>query len=161
MIYADPPWQYEGSKTNSRAIENQYPTLTLGEICEFDIPAADDCVLFLWAPSPKLAEALSVVTAWGFPHRTCMVWVKDKIGMGFYARQRHELLLIATRGSLPVPEPANRPDSVVEAPRLGHSTKPDRFYELIEEMYPELQGHMVEMFQRRKREGWKARGFEA
>ena len=28
VIYADPPWRYDYSATESRAIENQYPTLT-------------------------------------------------------------------------------------------------------------------------------------
>jgi len=29
VIYADPPWRYEHVKTESRAIENQYPTMAL------------------------------------------------------------------------------------------------------------------------------------
>ncbi len=62
--------------------------------------AADDSVLFMWATSPKLREAMQVVEAWGFDYKTCMVWVKDKIGMGYYARQQHELLLIAKRGDI-------------------------------------------------------------
>lgn len=154
VLYADPPWQYEHVKTDSRAIENQYPTMTLNAICALQVSrsATDDAVLFLWATSPKLAEAMSVIAAWGFNYRTCMVWVKDKIGMGYYARQQHELLLIATRGDLPVPLPAHRPASVVTAPRGKHSEKPDVFYELIERMYPEFQRR--ELFARQHRAGW-------
>jgi len=33
VIYADPPWRYEHVKTESRAIENQYPTMDLDSIC--------------------------------------------------------------------------------------------------------------------------------
>ncbi len=103
VLYADPPWRYEASPTASRAIENHYDTMTLDDICALPVSAAatDDAVLFLWAPSPKLAEAQQVITAWGFTHRTSAVWVKDKIGMGFFYRQRHEFLLVATRGTLP------------------------------------------------------------
>lgn len=162
ILYADPPWRYEHVKTDNRAIENQYPTMTLEEICALPVAeaATPDAVLFLWATSPKLAEAMSVLEAWGFTYRTSMVWVKDKIGMGYYARQRHELLLIATRGEMPVPEPANRPDSVVEATRGEHSAKPDVFYEIIERMYPEFQKR--ELFLRGEaREGWSGWGNQA
>lgn len=160
LILSDPPWRYEHVKTESRAIENQYPTMTLDEICALPVAdlAADDAVLFLWATSPKLAEALRVIEAWGFTYRTCMVWVKDKIGMGYYARQRHELLLIATRGTPGTPLPADREDSVIEAPRRAHSEKPKEAYEAIERMYPFAK--KVELFARAGREGWSSWGNE-
>lgn len=161
VVYADPPWRYEHVKTESRAIENQYPTMALDEICALPLGdvTTDDALLFLWATSPKLAEAMRVIDTWGFTYRTSMVWVKDQIGMGYYARQRHELLLICTKGAPPVPEPVDRPDSVVNAPRGKHSEKPDVFYALIERMYPTLP--KIEMFSRRPRRGWDAWGNQA
>lgn len=162
IIYADPPWRYEHARTENRAIENHYPTMTLGEICDLPVAhiSADDAVLFLWATSPKLAESMEVIAAWGFVYRTCMVWDKCRIGMGYYARQQHELLLIATRGSIPVPEPANRPASVVRIERdPEHSAKPTEFYEIIERMYPEYT--KVELFARTRRPGWDAWGNQA
>lgn len=158
VIYADPPWRYEDAEP-TRAIENHYPTMTHAEICDLTIPAADDAVLFMWATSPKLTEALAVMEAWGFTYRTCMVWVKDRIGMGYYARQRHELLLIGKRGNLPVPEPSDRPDSVIEAPLGRHSEKPSVVAETIANMYPHLP--KVELFSRQARLGWDAWGNEA
>lgn len=161
VIYADPPWRYEHSKTDSRKIENHYPTMDLDAIC--DLPVAtvstDDAILFLWATSPKLAEAMRVVESWGFTYRTSMVWVKASIGMGYYARQRHELLLIATKGKPPAPLPAARPDSVQEAPKTAHSAKPALFAELIERMYPKLP--RVELFCRSPRDGWHVWGNQA
>lgn len=158
VIYADPAWEYEHVKTESRAIENHYPTMSLFEICDLPVAniATQDAILFMWATNPKLAEAIQVIVAWGFTYRTNMVWVKDRIGMGYYARSQHELLLIATRGSIPTPEPANRPASVIEAPRLEHSAKPELVYGLIEAMYPEFR--KVELFARNRREGWAAWG---
>jgi len=161
VLYADPPWRYEHVKTESRAIENQYPSMSLDEICALDVGASStaDAVLFLWATSPKLAEAMQVVCAWGFTYRTSMVWVKDKIGMGYYVRQQHELLLIATKGSLPTPIAVNRPSSVITAPRLGHSEKPSEVYALIEAMYPEFKKR--ELFIRGEpRQGWLGWGNE-
>lgn len=161
VIYADPPWRYEHSKTVSREIENQYPTMSLEEICA--LPVGDivtpDAILYLWATSPKLEESLQVISAWGFTYRTCLVWVKDKIGMGYYARQRHELLLVAKRGDIPVPESDNRFDSVIEAPRGEHSAKPCVVYSMIEQMHPEFD--KLELFARSARDGWATWGNQA
>ena len=154
VIYADPPWRYEHVKTDNRAIENQYPTMTLDEICDLPVQeiATPDAIMFLWATSPKLAEALRVVESWGFTYRTCAVWAKNKIGMGYYFRQQHELLLVCTRGSIPVPPVEARVSSIVHADRTEHSAKPPVFAEIIEKMYPELP--KVELFCRSPRPGW-------
>ena len=161
VILADPPWRYDFHATDRRAIENQYPTMPIDEICDLPIPdlAKSNSILFLWATSPKLPEALSVVKAWGFEYKTCAVWVKDRIGTGYYFRQRHELLLVAKKGSPKVPEPANRRDSVFEFPRREHSRKPDSVYEAIERMYPGIVP--LELFSRRPRDGWHAWGNES
>lgn len=162
VIYADPPWRYEYPSTESRAIENQYPTMSLEEICALDVKGLvpqDGAVLFLWATAPKLAECVDVIRAWGFTYRTCMVWVKDRIGMGYHARSRHELLLIGKCGELAPPKPANRPDSVIVAPRLDHSVKPEIVYELIANMYPGMP--RIELFARGNREGWDCWGNQA
>ncbi len=158
VIYADPPWRYDFAETDNRKIENQYPTMTEGEIAELDVPAADDAVLFMWATNPKLREAFTVLDGWGFDYVTNMVWIKDRIGMGYYARSRHELLLIAKRGSLPVPLPANRPDSVIEGRRAEHSAKPLHLYDVIERMYPGFA--KIELFCRSPHDGWDAWGNE-
>jgi N6-adenosine-specific RNA methylase IME4 len=165
VLYADPPWAYDHNEASGRDIENHYTTMgsaaiaALGGPGGIDVPAAANSVLFLWATNPKLAEALDVMAAWGFSYRTNMAWVKDRIGMGYYARAQHELLLIGKRGDLPMPDPSARPASVVTAPRGAHSRKPEVFYELIETMYAGLP--KVELFARVTREGWHSWGFEA
>lgn len=155
LLYADPPWRYEHVETESRAIENQYPTMDLDAICALTVPAADDAVLYLWATSPKLEEAMRVIDAWGFTYRTCAVWDKELIGMGYYFRQQHELLLVAARGALPVPEPSVRPSSVIRVKRGPHSEKPAIVYELLEAMYPTFTAtDRIELFSRTARPGW-------
>lgn len=160
ILLADPPWRYEHAESESRAIENQYPTLSLDEICALPAHkvATSDAVLFLWATSPKLGEAFRVLESWGFTYRTCMVWDKERIGMGYWARQQHELLLIATLGTPPAPPPAARPASVVRSARSEkHSQKPSEVYEAIERMYPTLP--KLELFARSPRGGlWAAWG---
>jgi N6-adenosine-specific RNA methylase IME4 len=161
LIYADPPWQYEHSVSESRAVENQYPTMTLDALFAMQIPAADDCVLFLWATSPKLAEAMRLIEAWQFDYRTCAVWDKQVLGMGYYFRQQHELLLVAARGSAPIPEPSVRVSSVFKSKRGKHSEKPEMAYQILEKMYPSFTDHdKVELFARKARRGWFAWGNE-
>jgi len=158
VLYADPPWRYEHSESESRAIENQYPTMTLDEICALPVDdlATPDAILFLWATSPKLAESMQVIESWGFTYRTCAVWDKQKIGMGYYFRQQHELLLVATRGSIPTPIPEHRPASVFSEARGDHSAKPVQFAAWIEAMYPTLL--RIELFCRSPRDGWATWG---
>ena len=81
---------------------------------------------------------------------------KDKIGTGYYFRGQHELLLLGIKGTIGVPEEANRPPSVLNAPRNGHSEKPDEAYSIIERMYPK--GKYLELFATQKRENWVAWG---
>jgi N6-adenosine-specific RNA methylase IME4 len=162
VIYADPPWKYkDGTEPPTRSLADHYPVMPPEDICSLPVGglATDDAVLFLWAPSSKLAEAMQVITAWGFEYQTSVVWVKDKIGMGHYVRSQHELLLIASRGNMPHPLPKDRPPSVVNAPRREHSRKPDEAYELIERMYPSLR--KIELFARQLRDGWDAWGNQA
>jgi N6-adenosine-specific RNA methylase IME4 len=133
------------------------------DIMNLDVPAADDAILFLWATAPKLNDAFRVMITWNFTYKTHMVWVKDKIGTGYYVRGQHELLLIGVRGTgIGVPAEENRPSSVIQAPRQGleHSQKPSEVYEIIERMYPRRQ--YLELFARGKpRTCWKTWGHEA
>jgi N6-adenosine-specific RNA methylase IME4 len=158
VLYADPPWPYAFTETPARAIENHYPTMTLAQIQALPVPAAADAVCSLWAPPPKLAEAIGVLAAWGFEYRTCAVWVKDRIGMGYWFRQQHELVLVGRRGQFPVPEPDHRVSSVFHAPRGAHSTKPAEMQHAIAAMYPSAR--RVELFARTPAPGWAVWGNE-
>ena len=163
VILADPPWRYDFSPTDSRQIENQYPTMDVADICKLGehMPFAEDAVLFLWATAPKLREALSVLDAWGFTYTTHGVWDKEIIGMGYWFRGQHEPLLVATRGSFPPPPESARVSSVIRGRRAGHSAKPEAVYELIEAAYVDLsEKQRLEMFAREAREGWTPWGNE-
>jgi N6-adenosine-specific RNA methylase IME4 len=159
LIYADPPWQL-GNPDGEFAPENHYPTMPTSEICELAVPAAECAVLFLWAVNSLLPHALQVMNAWGFSYKAHAVWVKPSIGPGVWFRPRAELLLLGVRGGWPPPEPEERCDSVIEAPRGRHSAKPEQAYALIERMYPAAS--KLELFARGSgRTGWAAWGNEA
>src|SRR4029077_16927012 len=104
VIVADPEWRFEPWSRETgmdRSAENHYPTSATEVIAARPVEsiAADDCALFLWATMPMLPDALEVMKAWGFSYRTNWVWVKDRIGCGYWLRARHELLLLGTRGN--------------------------------------------------------------
>jgi N6-adenosine-specific RNA methylase IME4 len=155
LIYADPPWQL-GHPDSKHAPERHYPCMPLDEIKQLPVPAADDAILFLWAVNGLLPEALATMESWGFRYKASLAWVKPSVGLGVWARNRHELLLVGCRGQLSPPDPDQRPDSVVEAARGRHSQKPVEFYELIETAYPHLS--KLELFARTARLGWTAWG---
>lgn len=161
VIYADPPWEYrQGTTTPTRNIEEHYPTMPLEAICALEVPvlAAKDAVLFLWATSPKLHEAMQVIEAWGFEYRTSLVWIKPNYGLGHYFRIQHELLLVGIKGKPGTPADGTQPRSVLQAPNPRHSQKPDEVYGYIEQMYPGRR--YLELFARSQMPGWTAWGNE-
>lgn len=166
VIYADPAWRFEPRSRVTgmdRAPENHYPTMTLDDICALPVGdiAAADCALFLWVTIPFLIEGGGrVIAAWGFDYVSNYVWGKDKAGPGYWARERHEHLLVATRGGIPCPAQGTQWDSLQMAPRKGHSAKPELFLEMIEAYYPSLP--KIELNRRGPaRPGWDAWGNEA
>jgi N6-adenosine-specific RNA methylase IME4 len=140
--------------------DDHYGVMEDYEIGAMQIPVADNAILFLWATAPKLPEALHVMKDWGFEYKTNAVWIKDKIGTGYYFRGQHELLLVGKKGeNIPVPEEKTRHSSVIQSPRLEHSEKPTLVYGLIERMYPNRS--YLELFARGfKRKGWTQWGNE-
>jgi N6-adenosine-specific RNA methylase IME4/ParB-like chromosome segregation protein Spo0J len=162
VIYADPPWRFEPWSRQTgmdRAADNHYPTMTLDDIIGQRIPAAADCVLFMWATAPMLVEALEVMRAWGFAYKTHCTWSKTRQGTGYWFRSAHELLLVGTRGEVPAPAPGSQSSSVIEAAPARHSEKPAVFAEMIEALFPNAA--RLEMFARQSREGWDRWGNEA
>jgi len=163
VLYADPPWRFAPYSDNGmdRAADNHYQTMTTPELCAMAdrLPIAEDAVLFLWATVPMLPDAIEVMEAWGFNYRSHFVWVKtDHIGTGYWNRNRHELLLVGTRGTVPAPAPGEQYPSVIEAEPRAHSAKPEVFVEMIDEMFPTSEG--LELFARSRRAGWVAWGNE-
>ena len=165
LIVADPEWRFEPwSRTTGldRAADNHYPTSCTEVIAARDVRsiAAKDCVLALWATIPMLPHALVVMAAWDFDYVSHYAWGKDKAGTGYWSREKHELLLIGTRGNVPCPAPGTQWDSLIMAPRGAHSEKPECFLEMLEGYFPNLPN--IELNRRgAPRPGWDAWGNEA
>ena len=165
VVVADPEWRFEPWSRETgmdRAADNHYPTSCTEVIADRDVPSisAKDCVLFLWATIPMLPHALVVMAAWGFDYKSHYVWGKDKQGTGYWNFEKHELLLIGTRGKIPCPAPGTQKESLRMSRRLKHSQKPEMFLEMIESWYPTLP--KIELNRRGPaRKGWAAWGNES
>jgi N6-adenosine-specific RNA methylase IME4 len=120
--------------------------------------AQQNAVLFLWATSPLLPDALRVMAAWDFEYKANFIWDKVRHNYGHYNSVRHELLLLGTRGSC-LPDANKLIDSVQSIERSDtHSEKPGQFRAIIDTLYPH--GKHIELFARQTTPGWEAWGNE-
>ena len=180
VILADPPvpfevWGKRPGGTDSRSAEAHYSTMTwadlngLGDVIQ--AVAADDCCLFLWMCQPLLIETLEMAKQWGWAYRTkAFSWVKTYqtrstffVGMGYWTRANTEDVLLFTRGN---PKRVHKDvyqvfatleTPAVIAPMTKHSEKPEEVQDRIERL---VKGPFLELFARRRREGWVCIGQE-
>ncbi|KKN75448.1 hypothetical protein LCGC14_0380690 [marine sediment metagenome] len=164
------------------AAENHYSTIPPHKLMKLKIPSADNAIIFFWmSPSimyyeipvtTKFAWAggknmfvrdiptptyKAILDAWGFKIiKNEYVWDKEIIGVGSWVRNQHENCIIAIKGNMPTP--AKLFSSIIKERRSQHSKKPEKLYEIIEQMYPKR--NYLELYARRKRKGWSSHGNE-
>ena len=172
IIYADPPWHYNGKLQFDKSSKSQeeldpsrnifistpgfkYPTLKTEKLKQIPIQniANDNCLLFMWTSNPHLTQAISLGEAWGFEYRTvAFVWDKGVHNPGKYTLSYCELCLLFKRGKIPMPRGARNVKQLVRVPRGKHSEKPKKVMDGIETMFP--QQKRIELFAREKVKGW-------
>jgi len=172
VIYADPPWHYNGKLQFDKTSKDQesldpskkifistpgfkYPTLKTEKLKQIPIQniANDNCILFMWTSNPHLAQAIELGKAWGFEYRTvAFVWNKGVHNPGKYTLSYCELCLLFKRGKIPTPRGARNVKQIINVPRGKHSEKPKEVREGIEAMFP--QQKRIELFARKKITKW-------
>jgi N6-adenosine-specific RNA methylase IME4 len=171
-ITIDPPWYEQGGGKVKRGADRHYRLLRTPEILD-EVSKAEPwarrdlngCHVWLWAPSWRVAtgEAAEVLRALGVRPVRKLVWTKDRMGIGQYARGAHEDVVLGVIGKLrPLPTARGVSDVVAaphpkEAGKRIHSAKPPEAYARIEAISP---GPRLEMFARRHRPGWEGWGDE-
>jgi N6-adenosine-specific RNA methylase IME4 len=178
VIYADPPWDYNGKlqydKTScckeqlvlSRKIfissaDFKYPTMKTEELMKLPLYKIikEDCLLFMWSTNPHLEQAISLGKAWGFEYKTvAFIWNKMNHNPGQYTLSNCELCLVFKHGKIPQPRGARNIQQLVGVPRLGHSVKPIEVMNNITAMFPTQE--KIELFARRKVDGWASWGLD-
>jgi N6-adenosine-specific RNA methylase IME4 len=140
-----------------------YPMMELAEIEALPIKTLVDencCWLFLWTIQKYLFDAKPILEKWGFTFLLTMVWEKTygrSAGMPLFGfRWNAEFVLVGYKSKPEIWPTRPLIPAVFSAPNVKHSQKPDRFYQLVEQ----LGETRIDIFARKKRTGWDVWGNE-
>lgn len=179
-ILMDPPWAYDGPRAMPTCIKKNgepaiavnvtqhYDTMTDDELCDLEVPADKDCMLFMWITNPKLVEGSGhrLFKNWGFKPVTLVTWAKTQADgktpsrkTGHWFRSASEHVMVGVKGK--VKRPQGFPAYATWFPngRLPHSVKPTMMHDIMEQAVPG--GPWLEMFARRTHPGWDLWGNQA
>ena len=164
-IVLDPPWNISVTgKVNIRPNRKKkldYPTMSMKEIKSIPINQIGNigCHVYCWTTNKFLNETFDVLKSWGVNYHLTLVWTKPNGMMpcfgykfatefclfGFYGKPMQKFKSMAKLNWFE--NPSIKP----------HSTKPPKFYDLVDEMSPNPK---LEMFARKKRKSWDCWGDE-
>lgn len=160
VIVIDPPWPMQKIERDVRPNQSEfdYPVMTECELAAMNMPAGDDCHMWLWTTHKFLPMALRLLDAWEFKYVCTFVWHKpggfQPIGLPQY---NCEFALYARKGSPSFVDTKAFP-VCFEAPRGAHSEKPEGFYGVVRRV---TAGRRVDMFNRRPIDGFDGWGKES
>ncbi len=164
IIVVDPPWPVK--KLTHKARPNQttmdYSVMSVDEIKQLPIGslADDSCWCFLWTTQKFLFESKTILEEWGFKLLLTMVWEKTygkSAGMPLFGfRWNGEFILVGYKQKPTLWPKRKLIPAVFQAENIRHSQKPNRFYELLEP----LAETRIDVFARRRRQGWDVWGNE-
>jgi N6-adenosine-specific RNA methylase IME4 len=165
VIVIDPPWPMEklepGVPSSSKKLD--YPVMKFEEIlhevgARLERHTSEHCHAFLWTTHKFLPVALELLVTWELKYVCTFVWHKpggyQPLGLPQY---NCEFALYARKGTPQFVDTKGFPPCF-EAPRRGHSEKPEQFYEMLRRV---TMGRRLDMFNRRKIEGFDGWGKEA
>jgi len=154
IIVIDPPWHFDGKyDADGRRTTATYPQMSYEEIKNIQLPAKDDCVLWLWTTHKDIWMAKQILEHWDFDYKGMIIWDKEKMGIGTWLRFQCEFCLLGIRGK-PLWENKGLRD-IIREPRTTHSRKPEIFYKTIEDNFI---GRKLDYFYGKKRKGWEYYG---
>ncbi len=164
IIVVDPPWPIKKIKTKQRPnqVKMDYKLMSLEEIKYLPVNslAKEKAYCFLWTTQKYLFTAKDILTDWGFSHLLTMGWKKEygrSSGMALYGfRWNLEFILVGLKGTFPALPKQKLVNAAFSAVNEGHSIKPNEFYDSIQH----LGGDRIDLFARKKRDGWDVWGDE-
>lgn len=159
VVVIDPPWPMQKIEREVRPNQTglPYPPMTIEEIAAVEIPADDDCHLWLWTTHKFLPDALGILKGWSFKYVCTFVWHKPGGPQPMNLPQYNcEFSLYARRGAPKFVDTKAFP-TCFNADRAGHSVKPDHFYDVVRRV---TDGARLDMFNRREITGFDTWGKE-
>ena len=158
VIAMDLPWPYGNQDSYDSAGFRStcpYPEESIEDLTARELPAAADCVLWLWTTHLFMRHAFTLLDAWGFQEKAILTWAKDRMGTGRWLRSQSEFCIMAVKGK-PKVDLTNK-TTVLQAPLREHSRKPDEFYQMVGAL---CIGRRLDYFSREARPGWEQYGSE-
>lgn len=165
ILYADPPWDYQGRRqfnetgAATSAASAHYACVPTEHLAQLPVAqvAARNSLLFLWATGPHMSQAVTLGEAWGFAYATvAFVWHKQATNPGHYTLSECEFVLVFRRGRIPAPRGTRRARQWLSQMRGPHSAKPAEVRCRIDEMFPH--STKLELFARQTAPGWTTWG---
>jgi site-specific DNA-methyltransferase (adenine-specific) len=137
-----------------------YQTMSYGELWDMSKKikeiSDENSVLFLWTIQKWLPLSFELLHVWGFKYQRTLTWDK-KNGMCLFGfHHRSEFVLFGYKGKLEMYPRRKAIPTVFQAKSPFHSAKPDEFYKMIEI----FGSPRIDLFARKKREGWEVWGNE-
>jgi len=163
IIYADPPWNYQDKRntpgknnpSGAGGASKHYKTTPIEELKKLGVAGVADknCIIFMWATSPFMKEAIELIEAWGFKYKTIpFVWIKmkndmsepRKDGIGNYTPNNAEYVLLGRKGKYW--RNSTKVKQIVMTPKTKHSRKPAQVRRAIVELVGDIP--RIELFAR-------------
>ena len=112
--------------------------------------AAESAALFCWVHPCDLVKMLSVIRKWGFAYLSHFVLPLDKPLMHDFVQERHDVLILATRGEVPKPALEDLPSTAL--PEAGGPDRPESIFTMVENLFPDAA--KVQIASHLPRTGW-------
>ena len=160
VLVIDPPWPMQKIERDvaPEQVAFDYPTMKEPELASMELPASDDCHVWVWTTHRFLPMAFRLLDAWGLKYVCTFVWHKPGGFQPFGLPQYNcEFAIYARKGT---PQFFNFKEFPVcfQARRGKHSEKPEKFYDIIRRV---TVGRRVDMFSRRQIDGFDGWGNES
>ncbi len=156
----DPPWQYKRKyDPQSSRVASPYKEVNTEIILtqlKDKLKPYKDSIMFLWTTHRFIWDAKMVLDKLGFIYKACLVWNKEKIGMGSWFRMQCEFCLFAVKGKPKWSNTIYR--DIITERRREHSRKPESFYDMVRELTPDMKRAYI--FTRENIQGFDGSGDE-